>query len=126
MLCRASRKPRVLPTSFIQPCVASESAKVPSGPGWVHEIKHDGYRMLVRKSGDRVRLFTRNGFDWTERYPWVVEAARGLRAKDCVIDREIVVAGKDGVSGFEKLHSRCIDQHAFFKSFDLLIQGRAV
>jgi bifunctional non-homologous end joining protein LigD len=56
-----------LPAKFIQPCLAVDSDKLPTGPGWIHEIKHDGYRMQVRKDGDRVRLFTRRGFDWTER-----------------------------------------------------------
>jgi bifunctional non-homologous end joining protein LigD len=46
-----------------------------SGPLWVHEIKHDGYRLIVQRDGKRVRLFTRNGYDWTGRYPLIVEAA---------------------------------------------------
>jgi bifunctional non-homologous end joining protein LigD len=52
-----------LPPGFIEPCNPTFSAKAPSGRQWVHEIKHDGYRLVVRKDGRRVRLFTRRGFD---------------------------------------------------------------
>ncbi len=75
MLWRVKARPgRVLPASFAQPCIASEAKKVPDGIGWLDEIKHDGYRMQVRKDGDRVRLFTRRGFDWTDRYPLAAAA----------------------------------------------------
>ena len=61
MLWRVSkaRSGRVLPAKFVEPCVASETVKVPAEPGWLHEIKHDGYRMQVVKTGSRVRLYTR-------------------------------------------------------------------
>jgi bifunctional non-homologous end joining protein LigD len=53
---------------------------VPSGAGWVHEIKYDGYRLQVRRDGDAVRLFTRRGYDWSGRYPAIaVTAARLMR-----------------------------------------------
>jgi bifunctional non-homologous end joining protein LigD len=51
---------------------------VPAGPDWIHEIKHDGYRLTVYREGKRVRLFTRNGHDWTDRYPLIVEAAHRI------------------------------------------------
>ena len=54
---------------FIEPCIPTRASKPPVGPQWIHEIKHDGYRLIARKQGDRVRLFTRRGYDWTERYP---------------------------------------------------------
>ena len=66
----SSRQRRPLAAGFIEPCIPTV-ADIPSGPGWIHEIKHDGYRLQVRKNADRVRLFTRRGFDWTERYPLV-------------------------------------------------------
>jgi bifunctional non-homologous end joining protein LigD len=53
---------------FILPCIPTLAYKVPSGPDWIHEVKHDGYRLQVRREGDAVRLFTRRGFDWTARY----------------------------------------------------------
>jgi ATP-dependent DNA ligase len=54
---------------FIAPCIPTLAFKPPSGPDWVHEIKHDGYRLIVRRDGAAVRLFTRRGYDWTDRYP---------------------------------------------------------
>jgi bifunctional non-homologous end joining protein LigD len=58
-----------------QPCIPTRGTQVPAGPEWLHEIKHDGYRLIVQRDGARVRLFTRNGHDWTGRYPLIVEAA---------------------------------------------------
>jgi bifunctional non-homologous end joining protein LigD len=57
------------PSGFIAPCQPSKVAQPPSGPLWVHEIKHDGYRLMVRRDGSRVRCFTRNGHDWGDRFP---------------------------------------------------------
>lgn len=118
MLWRVSkaRPGRVLPASFIQPCISVEAAKAPSGPGWLHEIKHDGYRMQVRKDGNRVRLFTRRGFDWTERYPRAAAAVRKLRVETVTIDAELVCADEDGVADFARLHSRCANDEAFLSS----------
>ena len=55
-------------------------------PGWVHEIKHDGYRLIVRRDGETVRLFTRRGYDWTDRYPAIAAAAAKARAKSFTLD----------------------------------------
>jgi ATP-dependent DNA ligase len=62
-------------------CLPTGAKIVPDGPDWIHEIKYDGYRLRVERSGDRVRLITRGGYDWTKRYPWIVEAARKIRQK---------------------------------------------
>src|SRR5208282_6849364 len=86
---------RVLPVGFVEPCIPTLAAKPPSGPGWVHEIKHDGYRLIVRRDGDTVRLFTRRGHDWTDRYPAIASAAANLRAKSFTMDGEAVVTGAD-------------------------------
>jgi hypothetical protein len=51
--------------------------KVPSGPDWLHEVKYDGYRLRVERDGDRVRLITRSGYNWSKRYPWIVERSPG-------------------------------------------------
>ena len=67
--------------------------KVPSAPDWLHEVKYDGYRLRVERNGDRVRLITRNGYDWTNRYPWIVKAALKNRQKQFVIDGEAVILG---------------------------------
>ena|ERR1700686_4653149 len=69
-----------------EPCIPTRGTKVPSGPVWLHEIKHDGYRLIVQRDGARVRLFTRNGLDWTARYPLIVEAALKNRQTSFVID----------------------------------------
>jgi ATP-dependent DNA ligase len=56
-------------------CIPTKSTSVPDGPDWLHEVKYDGYRIRLERDGDRVRLITRGGYDWTKRYPWIVEAA---------------------------------------------------
>ena len=91
-----------------------------SGRDWVHEIKHDGYRLMVRRQGARVRLFTRRGFDWSHRFPLIVEAAGALRVSSISIDGEAVVCGDDGVSDFDRLHSQGWDGAVFLFAFDVL------
>ena len=73
---------RLYPAGFIEPCQPIGGTKPPSGPGWIHEIKHDGFRMMAQRRGVGGRLLTRNGNDWTERYPSVVAALYALRAPD--------------------------------------------
>jgi bifunctional non-homologous end joining protein LigD len=71
-------------------CLPTLGKSVPAGPDWLHEIKYDGYRLRVERDGERVRLITRGGYDWTKRYPWIVEAALKNRNNRFVIDREAV------------------------------------
>jgi ATP-dependent DNA ligase len=78
--------------TFIPPALSSPSERVPIGGEWIHEIKHDGYRMMVRRDVSGVRLLTRNGKDWTGRFPTIVDAAAGLKARSCLIDGE----GREG------------------------------
>jgi len=111
---------RVLPVGFVEPCIPTLAAKPPSGPGWVHEIKHDGYRLIVRRDGDTVRLFTRRGHDWTDRYPAIASPAANLRAKSFTMDGEAVVTGADGVAVFDALHRRHKATNAMLYAFDLL------
>jgi bifunctional non-homologous end joining protein LigD len=61
-----------MPSGFVLPCIPTQALKPPAGPEWVHEIKHDGYRLQVRRDGDVVRLFTRKGYDWSDRYSGLV------------------------------------------------------
>jgi ATP-dependent DNA ligase len=84
-----------------QPCIPSRGTKVPSGADWIHEIKYDGYRLIVHRDGARVRLLTRNGHDWTKRYPWIAEAALKSRQQHFIIDGEAVILGVDGVADFD-------------------------
>ena len=76
------------PSGFIEPCQPSKVARPPSGPLWVHEIKHDGYRLVVRRDGARVRCFTRGGHDWADRFPAIVEAAPRIQASSFMLDGE--------------------------------------
>jgi bifunctional non-homologous end joining protein LigD len=105
---------------IIEPCIPTRVSKPPVGPQWIHEIKHDGYRLIARKRDGRVRLFTRRGFDWTERYPRISAAVAALRAASVTIDGEAVCCDDAGVAVFEKLHSRAHDGEAFLYAFDLL------
>jgi bifunctional non-homologous end joining protein LigD len=94
-----------------EPCIPTRGTKVPSGPDWFHEIKHDGYRLIVQREGKRVRLFTRNGYDWSARYPLIVAAALKNRCSSFMLDGEAVLRGVDGLSDFEGLHSRQHDDN---------------
>jgi bifunctional non-homologous end joining protein LigD len=114
------KKAAGVPLGFIEPCLPSNAIRVPSGSQWVYEIKHDGYRMIVRKQDNRVRLFTRRGFDWTAKYPLVADAVRKLKVTSAVFDCELVICRDDGVTDFEKLHSQCFNNEAFLCAFDLL------
>jgi bifunctional non-homologous end joining protein LigD len=83
----------------------TKADKVPAGPDWLHEVKYDGYRMMVIRDQDRVRLISRGGHDWSKHFPLIVESALKLRQKHFVIDGEVVVLANDGVSDFTALHS---------------------
>ena len=76
--------------SFIEPCLPTPADKPPSGAGWIHEIKHDGYRLMARRDPVGIRLLTRNGHDWAARYPLIVEAVNHLRVRSVLIDGEVV------------------------------------
>jgi ATP-dependent DNA ligase len=108
------------PNGFIEPCFSTRAAKPPVGPDWVHEIKHDGYRLIVRRDADTVRLFTRRGYDWSGRYPAIARAAAKLRARSFTIDGEAAVCGPDGVAVFHALHRRGTVTEAMLYDFDLL------
>jgi ATP-dependent DNA ligase len=107
--------------SPFEPCIPSRGTKVPDRPEWLHEIKHDGYRLIVQREGQRVRLFTRNGHDWSARYPRIVEAALRNRSSSFVIDGEAVLLGVDGISDFNGLHSRKHDGEVELYAFDMLV-----
>jgi len=109
-----------VPKIAFEPCIPTRGTKVPAGRDWLHEIKHDGYRLIVQRDGARVRLFTRNGHDWTDRYPLIVEAALKNRQTSFVIDGEAVLLGVDGISDFNGLHSRKHDGEVQLYAFDIL------
>src|SRR5262245_16215292 len=72
---------RTLPAGFIAPCLPSKTDKLPSGSEWLHEIKHDGFRVIARKNGSRVRLYGRPGNDLTHRFPLIVETLARLEER---------------------------------------------
>jgi bifunctional non-homologous end joining protein LigD len=79
----------------LEPCLPRPAKEPPAGAGWIHEIKHDGFRILARRDKDRVRLATRNGSDFTARYPKIVTAVESLPVRSCVIDGEAIVVNED-------------------------------
>jgi ATP-dependent DNA ligase len=90
----------------------------------VHEIKLDGFRMMVRRDAPGVRLLTRNGIDWTARYPLIATAAGALRARSFLLDGEAVACDGDGMPVFERLRYRRQDGRVFLYAFDLIeIEG---
>ena len=78
MTASMSVHPRILPSGFIEPCVPTAASVPPSGPGWLHEIKHDGYRLMARLEGRGVCLFSRRGHEWSGRFPRISEALASL------------------------------------------------
>ena len=110
-----------MPKAPFEPCIPTRGTKVPAGPDWLHEIKYDGYRLIVQRDGKRVRLFTRNGHDWSGRYPLITEAALRNKSSSFVVDGEAVLLGVDGVSDFDGLHSRKYDDEVQFYAFDMLV-----
>ena len=110
-----------MPKSTFDPCIPTRGTKVPGRPEWIHEIEHDGYRLIVQRDGSVVRLWTRNGHDWSHRFPLIREAALRNRQTSFVIDGEAVLLGVDGVSDFNGLHSRKHDAEVEFYAFDMLV-----
>jgi hypothetical protein len=89
-----------------RPSSTGQSSKPPVGTDWVHEIKHDGYRIIVRRDGPSVRLYSRNANEWTGRVVAITAAAELIRAKSFTIPGEAVVLGPDRLSRFEELSRR--------------------
>jgi bifunctional non-homologous end joining protein LigD len=111
------------PAGFIPPCLPTRARAVPTGPQWVYEIKHDGFRFICRRDGDRVRVFSRNVKDWAGRGPAIVEGMRALRVTSALIDGEGVACDERGVTDFERLRSalaRGGSRQAFLYAFDLI------
>jgi bifunctional non-homologous end joining protein LigD len=72
---------RTLPAGFIAPCLPTKTTQLPSGSQWLHEIKHDGFRIIARNSNGLVRLYSRPGNDFTRRFPLIVDALARLKAR---------------------------------------------
>src|SRR6476620_12239263 len=100
-----SQSPSHHPAGLVEPCGPTLGHTVPSGSRWAYEIKHDGFRFICRREGDRVRVFSRRGNDYTDRGPRIAEALASLRVKSVTLDGEGVVCGADGVSDFDRLRA---------------------
>ena len=114
------------PFGYIIPCEPAAAHKPPSGPGWIHEIKHDGYRLMARRDGASIRLLTRNGNNWSDLFPAVAAAVSLLVVRSCLIDGEVVVCSENGLAVFDLLRrGERVKQNAHLIAFDLLqLDGR--
>jgi bifunctional non-homologous end joining protein LigD len=118
---RTSRRTKSVPAAFIHPCRPIVAKRPPSGLGWAHELKHDGYRLQIHVRDGRVRLYTMNGSNWTDRYPRIIEEAVRIQGS-AILDAEVVCLDDKGVAQFDTLHSRTADQLAVACAFDLLMR----
>jgi len=107
---------------FIEPQLASPVDQPPEGKHWIHEIKHDGYRFQLVIERRKARVFSRNGYDWSDRYPSIVRAAANLQCKSAIIDGEAIVQNGHGASDFDALQSALRKQpnSIIIFTFDLL------
>src|SRR5215813_11956483 len=108
------------PSGFIEPRLPSPAEHRPSGPGWIHEIKHDGFQLMAQRDAAGVRLLTRNGIDWSGRFPLIAKATGDLQVRSCIIDGEAVACDGDGMPSFDRLRYRRYDASVFLYVFDLI------
>jgi ATP-dependent DNA ligase len=111
---------RTLAAGFIAPCLPTKTDKLPSGSQWLHEIKHDGFRIIARKNGAQVRLYSRPDNDFTRRFPRIVETLAGLRSRSCIIDGEAVAWDDNGVTSFDLVRHQRANESIFLYAFALI------
>jgi bifunctional non-homologous end joining protein LigD len=117
VLLRERRRTR---PGFVEPCLPTLAKKPPSGPGWIHEIKHDGFRIKGRRDAAGPRLISRNGHDFSERFPFITMAIGALPVRSCLIDGEAIVTDESGLADFEPMRRRRVQVAAVLCAFDLL------
>ena len=105
---------------FIEPCLPSPADHPPSGSSWIHEIKHDGYRLMARRDLGWHPPDHPAGNDWSDRFPLVIEAVNHLKVRSCLIDGEVVCCDERGLTRFDVLRRRRNEAMAFLYAFDLL------
>ncbi len=110
---------------IIEPCLPSPAKAPPSGPGWLREIKHDGFRILARRDAAGVRLITRAGNDFSSRFPFIAIAVSKLPARSCLIDGEAFVCDENGLAVFDLIRGHGSKASAVLRAFDLLELGSA-
>jgi bifunctional non-homologous end joining protein LigD len=114
-------RPRIRPFSGrIEPCLPRLAKEPPAGPDWIHEIKHDGFRITARRDGSRVRLISRNGHDLTYRFPLVAAAMAQLPVNSCLIDGEAIVCDDNGLAVFQLIRNLRRGNAAMLCAFDLI------
>ena len=118
MVLLRERKSRLI--GFIEPCLPSPAKAPPSGPDWIHEIKHDGFRIMARRDAAGVRLITRNGNDFTKRFPLAAAAVAALPGRSCLIDGEAIACDDNGLAVFELIRRSRNHASAILCAFDLL------
>ena len=101
-----SGRHRSKPDGFIMPCQPAPADRPPPGPGWLHEIKFDGYRARARKDGDRVRLWARTTSDYSKAFTRIRDAVAALPVESAVLDGEAIVMRSADRCDFEALRSR--------------------
>jgi bifunctional non-homologous end joining protein LigD len=115
-----SLRERAAPLGVIEPCLPSPAKAPPSGSGWIHEIKHDGFRILAGKDAAGMRLITRNGNDFSSRFPFIATAVDKLPVQSCLIDGEAIVCDENGLAVFDLIQRNDAGEHAVLCAFDLL------
>jgi bifunctional non-homologous end joining protein LigD len=120
MLLRSARK------RFIKPCLPSRAKRPPAGAEWIHEIKHDGFRIMASRGGNGVSLLTRNSYDFAERFPLAAAAIAALPAHSFVIDGEMIVTDDTGLAVFDLIRrTNRRSRDAVLVAFDLVeLEGK--
>ena len=108
------------PFQSFDPCLPRPAKQPPAGAGWIHEIKHDGFRILAQRDSKRIRLLTRNGNDFSARFPFIVEALRALPVRSCIIDGEAIVTNDNGLAVFDLIREHGHHAAAELCAFDLI------
>jgi bifunctional non-homologous end joining protein LigD len=118
---KLARERRPTPPGFLETCQPTLASLPPAGPGWLHEVKHDGYRLIARaeQDGARVRLWSRNANDFTRHFTGIAAAVARIGI-NCVLDGEAVIFRPDGHSDFEALRNREASSGAVLVAFDVL------
>jgi bifunctional non-homologous end joining protein LigD len=111
------------PPGFIRPARPVLATKVPTGDGWIHELKHDGFRIVALKDGDEVRLWSRNGRNWSGDFLAITAAVMALPVTRIVLDGEAVAHCPEGLPDFHALLGREGFARACLYAFDLLHVG---
>ena len=104
----------------IEPCLPRPAKIPPAGPGWIHEIKHDDFRIMARRDGDRVRVLSRKGHDFASRFPLAAAAVAALSARSRTIDGEANACDEKGLAVFDLIRPQQHGRAAALCAFDLI------